>query len=142
MNDNNELGIENTEILDRNLPEANTNINNVIFADPGYNHIVVVKEDGTVYAWGNGKQGELGNRTNKNSITPVMVGDYLVRTNTNRVVLQENEEKVVEGYVDYFNIFNNDAINLSYTSKDSSVASLTDTQGNNTQNATLNSNPL
>ena len=132
MNDNNELGIENTEILDRNLPEENTNISNVIFADPGSNHVVVVKEDGTVYAWGNGKQGELGNRTNKNSIVPVMVGDYIVRTNTNEVVLQVNEEKIVEGYVDYFNIFNNDAINLSYTSKDSSVVTLS--------NETINSN--
>ncbi|MBQ2938059.1 MAG: cadherin-like beta sandwich domain-containing protein [Clostridia bacterium] len=128
MNDNNELGIENTEILDRNLPEENANISNVIFANPGYNHVVVVKADGTVYAWGNGKQGELGNRTNKNSIIPVMVGDYMIRTNTNRVILGVNSEKIVEGYVDYFNIFNNNAININYTSKDSSVVELIEAQ--------------
>ena len=128
INDSNELGIENNQILDRNLPEENTNISNVIFATTGDNHVTVVKNDGTVYAWGNGKLGQLGNRTNKNSILPVMVGDYIIRTNTNRVILGVNSEKIVEGYVDYFNIFNNDVININYTSKDTSVVELIETQ--------------
>lgn len=140
INDNNELGIDNTEILDRSLPEINENIENVIFATAGDNHVTVIKNDGTVYAWGNGKLGELGNRKNKDSITPVMVGDYIVRTNANRIVLGVNSEKIIEGYVDYFNVFNNNAININYSSKDSSVASLANTQIGNTQvTSTLNS---
>ena len=128
MNDNNELGIENTQILDRNLPEENTNIQNAIFVTIGDNHATVVKDDGTVYSWGNGKLGQLGNIFNKNSILPVRVGDYIIRTNTNRVVLPVNGEKTIEGYVDYFNIFNNNIINIDYTSKDLSVVELVETQ--------------
>ena len=41
-----------------------------------------------------------------------MVGDYIVRTNTNKVVLGVNSQKVIEGSVEYFNVFNNDIINI------------------------------
>lgn len=128
INDDNELGVENTQLLDRNLPKQNLNCSNMIFASAGDNHVTVVKEDGTVYSWGNGKLGQLGNRKNKNSITPVMVGDYIIRTNTNKVVLGVDAETIVEGYVDYFNIFNNNVININYNSKDNSVAELTKPQ--------------
>lgn len=55
MNDNNELGIENKEILDVNTPQENKNIENVIFANIGTNHVVAIKEDGEVDAFGYGK---------------------------------------------------------------------------------------
>ena len=124
MNDNNELGIDNAQILDRNLPEVNDNIENVILATIGDNHVTVVKDDGSVYAWGNGKLGQLGNRKNKNSSTPVMVGDYIIRTNTNHVVLGVNDELIVEGNVDYFNLFNDKVLDISYNSKDNQVVEL------------------
>ena len=140
MNDNNELGIENKEILDVNTPQENTNITNVISANIGTNHVVAIKEDGEVDAFGYGKNGELGNRTNKNSITPVMVGNEIIRTNTNNVALKVDQEIIVEGYVDYFNIFNNDIKNINYTSKDTSIVILKDIQEGNTISTTLNEN--
>ncbi len=124
INDNYELGIDNSQTLDKSLPLQNTNISNAIFATAGDNHITVIKDDGSVYAWGNGKLGQLGNRKNSNSINPVMVGDYIVRTNTNKVVLGINDDAIIEGNVEYFNIFNSSAINITYNTKDQTVASL------------------
>ena len=138
MNDNNELGIENKEILDVNTPQENKNIENVISANIGVNHIVAIKENGEVYAFGYGKNGELGNRNDNNSITPVMVGNDIIRTNTNNVVLKVNQQTTIEGYVDYFNIFNNDIKNINYTSKDTSVATLEDIQENHNNDETQN----
>ena len=140
MNDNNELGIENKEILDVNIPQENKNIENVISANIGTNHVVAIKEDGEVDAFGYGKNGELGSRNDKNSIIPVMVGKDIIRTNTNKVTLKVNQQTTIEGYVDYFNIFNNDIKNINYTSKDTSVVTLEDTQEDNTPNVTLNNN--
>ncbi len=138
MNDNNELGIENKEILDVNTPQENKNIENVISANIGVNHVVAIKENGEVYAFGYGKNGELGNRNDNNSITPVMVGNDIIRTNTNNVVLKVNQQTTIEGYVDYFNIFNNDIKNINYTSKDTSVATLEDIQENDNNDETQN----
>ena len=138
MNDNNELGIENKEILDVNTPQENKNIENVIFANIGTNHVVAIKEDGEVDAFGNGKNGELGSRNDKNSIIPVMVGKDIIRTNTNNVTLKVNQGTTIEGYVDYFNIFNNDIKNINYTSKDTSVATLEDIQENDVNDETQN----
>ena len=138
MNDNNELGIENREILDVNTPQENKNIENVISANIGTNHVVAIKEDGEVDAFGYGKNGELGSRNNKNSIIPVMVGKDIIRTNTNNVTLKVNQGTTIEGYVDYFNIFNNDIKNINYTSKDTSVATLEDIQENDVNDETQN----
>ena len=138
MNDNNELGIENKEILDVNTPQENKNIENVIFANIGTNHVVAIKEDGEVDAFGYGKNGELGSRNDKNSIIPVMVGKDIIRTNTNNVTLKVNQGTTIEGYVDYFNIFNNDIKNINYTSKDTSVATLEDIQENDVNDETQN----
>ena len=138
MNDNNELGIENKEVLDVNTPQENKNIENVISANIGVNHVVAIKENGEVYAFGYGKNGELGNRNDNNSITPVMVGNDIIRTNTNNVVLKVNQQTTIEGYVDYFNIFNNDIKNINYTSKDTSVATLEDIQENHNNDETQN----
>ena len=138
MNDNNELGIENKEILDVNTPQENKNIENVISANIGVNHVVAIKENGEVYAFGYGKNGELGNRNDNNSITPVMVGNDIIRTNTNNVVLKVNQQTTIEGYVDYFNIFNNDIKNINYTSKDTSVATLEEIQENHNNDETQN----
>ena len=138
MNDNNELGIENKEILDVNTPQENKNIENVISANIGTNHVIAIKEDGEVDAFGYGKNGELGSRNDKNSIIPVMVGKDIIRTNTNNVALKVNQGTTLEGYVDYFNIFNNDIKNINYTSKDTSVATLEDIQENDINDETLN----
>ena len=67
-----------------------------------------------------------------------MVGNDIIRTNTNNVVLKVNQQTTIEGYVDYFNIFNNDIKNINYTSKDTSVATLEDIQENHNNDETQN----
>ncbi|MBR0375237.1 MAG: hypothetical protein IJH59_01630, partial [Firmicutes bacterium] len=124
INNNNELGIENTQIQDRNTIEQTTTIEDAIFVDAGYGFASTITSNGTVYTWGLGTSGQLGNRRNLSSVEPVMVGDYIVRTTTNHVTLGVNEEKYVEGYVDYFNVFTHSEIGITYASKDRSIATL------------------
>lgn len=67
-----------------------------------------------------------------------MVGKDIIRTNTNNVTLKVNQGTTIEGYVDYFNIFNNDIKNINYTSKDTSVATLEDIQENDVNDEAQN----
>lgn len=39
----------------------------------GSGHILALKSDGTVWAWGSNAHGELGDGTNENSLEPVQV---------------------------------------------------------------------
>jgi alpha-tubulin suppressor-like RCC1 family protein len=41
----------------------------------GYNHALSVRNDGTVWAWGNNDNGQLGNNTTTDSLVPVQVSD-------------------------------------------------------------------
>ncbi len=50
-----------------NIPLQINEINNVIDISIGSNHTVVLKEDGTVWSWGNNISGQLGDGTNNNS---------------------------------------------------------------------------
>jgi alpha-tubulin suppressor-like RCC1 family protein len=46
---------------------------NIIAA--GYNHTIVIKADGSLWAWGNNECGELGDGTNTACSTPVKIMD-------------------------------------------------------------------
>lgn len=48
-------------------------IDNVKLLAPGNNHTLALKNDGTVYAWGDNSRGQLGNGTTTASINPVQV---------------------------------------------------------------------
>jgi alpha-tubulin suppressor-like RCC1 family protein len=49
---------------------ALNNIQSIVFGDI---HLVALKNDGTVVAFGNGGSGQLGNGTNNSSLVPVTV---------------------------------------------------------------------
>lgn len=40
----------------------------------GYNHTLLLMKDGTLWAWGDNKYGQLGNGTNENSLNPIQIG--------------------------------------------------------------------
>ncbi|MCL2014314.1 MAG: InlB B-repeat-containing protein, partial [Oscillospiraceae bacterium] len=57
----------------KNTPVQVQNLTNVIFVSTISHHIVALKSDGTVWAWGNNEYGQLGDDTNTNKNTPVQV---------------------------------------------------------------------
>ena len=122
MNDCYELGTDDKDILDINIPRQIENFDDNILVAIGTNHVTAVKSNGTVYDWGNGINGELGNRKNKASVEPVVVGDFIVRTTKNHVSMKVGQTETIEGRVEYFNLFTNDIKEINYSSKDSSVA--------------------
>ncbi len=121
LNENGRLGLD-LSTINVITPVKNTNISNVILISAGEDHAVVAKQDGTVYSWGKGTIGELGNRMMKDSVTPVMVGPYIIRTDKKNIVIGKNDSTIVKGYVDYFNILNKEVININSISKNTQVA--------------------
>ena len=81
INKNGEQGVDPSVTPDVSMPTQINGIDNVMLISAGYNHMVVAKTDGFAYSWGLNKVGQLGNRSMKNSLTPVMVGEYIVRAN-------------------------------------------------------------
>jgi hypothetical protein len=50
-----------------------TGLSGVVAVAAGYSHSLGVKSDGTVWAWGRNRYGQLGNGTNTDSNVPVQV---------------------------------------------------------------------
>ena len=59
-----QLGDGTTE--DRHTPVQVENLSNVIAITTGFNHTVALKSDGTVWAWGENQNGQLGDGTTSN----------------------------------------------------------------------------
>jgi len=121
LNENGRLG-QDLSTISVITPAKNTNVSDVILISAGSNHAVVAKQDGTVYSWGKGTLGELGNRMMKDSINPVMVGPYIIRTDKKNIVLGKTDSTIVKGHVDYFNILNKEVIDINSISKNTQVA--------------------
>lgn len=66
-------------------------ISDVAFVSAGNVQSVVVKNDGTVYAWGTGTSGQLGNKLTGVSVDPVRVGSVAITTTTNHITLIEGK---------------------------------------------------
>ena len=60
-------------------------IENAVMVAPGYSHNLVLTEDGTVWAFGENTNGQLGNNTSVNSSTPVKV-DFSAATEAGHIV--------------------------------------------------------
>ena len=56
-----------------NIPVQINDLNDVVSIAVGDTHILALKSDGTVWAWGTNDRGELGNGNNINSNVPVQV---------------------------------------------------------------------
>ena len=121
LNENGRLGLSKVT-LNVLTPVKNTNISNVMLISGGNDHAVVAKTDGTTYAWGKGDLGALGNRRIKDSVTPEMVGPYVLRANEKHIVVGRTDEFVVKAKTDYFNIINEPKIPVTALSKNTQVA--------------------
>ncbi len=60
---------------DRNTPVQVTGLAGVKAVAGGYTHMLALKNDGTVWAWGRGDEGELGNGTDFSSYIPIQVSN-------------------------------------------------------------------
>jgi len=56
-------------------PVQITGIDNIAAIAGGGSHSLVLKGDGTIYAWGDNSKGQLGNSTNENQNIPVYIND-------------------------------------------------------------------
>ena len=72
-NNNGQLGIGTTIDSNYLVPVIGMSSTGAIGIAAGYDHAVVMKTDGTVWAWGNNSNGQLGNGTTTLSATPVQV---------------------------------------------------------------------
>ena len=122
MNTSKEQGFEG-EVLVRNAKE-NTKVSDLIGVTAGYGTTTVVKKDGTVWGFGQGGQGQLGNREERDTIDPIMAGEYFIQTNTNRVEVAEGESINLSAYVEYFNMVYSDIKEVEFEVKDTSIAGL------------------
>ena len=59
--------------VDRTTPVIVSGLDNVLAIATGTEHTVVLKTDGTVWAWGHNAAGQLGDGTTNNRSTPVKV---------------------------------------------------------------------
>lgn len=75
-NDSGQLGNE-TELDDFSPTPSQVKISDVVQIDAGLSHTLALKADGTVWAWGNNRQGQLGTGNTFDSEFPVQVGSSL-----------------------------------------------------------------
>jgi alpha-tubulin suppressor-like RCC1 family protein len=62
-----------TSIPYSNIPVSVISLTGIVAISGGYYHTVALKDDGTVWAWGDNQYGQLGDATNTNSSVPVQV---------------------------------------------------------------------
>ena len=70
------LGIANDNVIDETdytSPQKIQNLTDIVAINRGYDHMLLLKNDGSVLAFGKNKNGQLGDGTAENSDTPVSV---------------------------------------------------------------------
>ena len=126
-----ELDLTNKKIeADENLTKllAETN-ESVIKISKGANHIAVALTNGNIYTWGQGEQGQLGNGTYENSSIPTIVGQNIIKTNTNNLNLSQNQEFDIIAETSYFNLLREIAKTIKFESKDQSIITVEEDTG-------------
>ena len=72
------LGINNTTPSSRNVPgETSLGGNDWKLVSAGFSHILAIKTDGSLWAWGENTFGELGNNSTTTSLLPIQIGANL-----------------------------------------------------------------
>lgn len=127
-NNNQKLGISNdteadgiTKIEYATLKE---DVEETMRVSAGYMHTAIYKNDGSVYTWGYGENGELGNSENFNYYSAQLVGKSIVETNTNNLVLQKGDSFDIDGWIEYFNLFENKQGEIEYEIIDAELANI------------------
>ncbi len=122
-NANNRLG-QTDDIKSSNLPIEYTGVSNVMLVSAGYHHTEIADNEGFVWNFGQGNLGQLGNRDNQNSVTPVMVGIYQLTGKLGNIKMAVGEQREVGAGVDYFNILKNGGEEVEYKSFDETIATV------------------
>ncbi len=133
INKNGELGFDK-DINNEGIAEAwyatlKENITDVTRVSAGYNHTSVYKQNGEVYAFGLGENGELGNDEYFNYYEPQLVGKNIIQTNESRIVIKKDESFDIEAWIDYFNIFKDKEYKIRYETNDNEIIFLDSTTG-------------
>lgn len=123
-NDLNTNGIE--ESLTAILKE---DIQDVERIAAGYIHTSVYKEDGNVYTWGQGKDGNLGNAENFDYYVPQLAGKDIVQSNTNDLILKKDQIFDIKAWINYFNLFTEREYEITYNIADPNLALLDSNTG-------------
>ncbi|MBO5478752.1 MAG: cadherin-like beta sandwich domain-containing protein [Clostridia bacterium] len=123
-NDLNANGIQ--ESLYAILKEDITEVERV---EAGYTHTAVYKQNGEIYTWGQGVEGELGNGTNHNIEQAQLVGKNIIQTNVSSVVLEAEETFDIDAWIDYFNLFTTPNTNITYEILNPNLAIVNSTNG-------------
>ena len=121
--------IDEGGIQESNYAILKEDITNVERVAAGYVHTAVYKEDGNVFTFGEGTDGQLGNGGNSSYSDPQLVGKDLVKTNKSEILLEEDETTDIDGWIDYFNLFDEKYADLSYEVLDNSLALVDPTSG-------------
>lgn len=103
----------------------------ILKIDAGSSHVAIALQNGNVYTWGLGTDGQLGNAENNNKTETQLVGKNIIEVNTNNLLLNENQTFNLEAKTTYFNLLQDIKGELSYESKDESVVKV------NTQTGTV-----
>jgi alpha-tubulin suppressor-like RCC1 family protein len=74
---NNKGQLGNNTRTDSSTPQQVATLSGTVMVSiaAGYDHALSVRNDGTVWAWGNNNNGQLGNGTTTDSLVPVQVAD-------------------------------------------------------------------
>ncbi len=104
-------------------------LNNIEKIDAGYYHSSAIDQQGDVWTWGNGKAGELGNYANDNYAKPQLVGKNIIETNTNNIVIEEQETFSLTSIFNTFNLYEEKDSNIVYESKDTSKVTVNSNTG-------------
>lgn len=88
----------------------------------GYVHTSIYKEDGNVYTWGNGENGNLGNAENFNYYEAKLVGKDIIQSEKNQIIMKKYETLDIQAWVSYFNLFTEKQADLTYEVVDSDLA--------------------
>ena len=102
---------------------------NVERVSAGYTHTSVYTEDGNVYTWGNGENGQLGNSDNSSYWEPQLVGKNIVQSNTNEILIEKGDTFNIESWVEYFNLFEDKESTIEYEILDPNIAFVDITSG-------------
>lgn len=90
----------------------------------GYNHTAVYDKTGNVYTWGQGESGELGNGEFFTYEEAQRVGNGLIEANASRLELTRGEKFDIDGFIDYFNLFDKNTAEIYYEIIDQDLADI------------------
>ncbi len=126
INETKQLGFDNI-VEDGGIQESHyailkEDVTNIERVTAGHLHTSVYKQDGNVYTWGEGTDGELGNGETSSYHDAQNVGKNTIKTNSNEIVTEVEDTFDIDAMINYFNLFGSIDTSFTYEILDSSKA--------------------